>query len=735
MGRPLSRGVLWVLVALGMAAGAYSLVHRVQAESANRTVQLVVDYFGLQDFCEAEGVQASKALAQLKGAGVNAIAFPENNAERLRDGGRIAYYGGGDFVRALRSRAEVAPAGMMAGNRVRLDPKRAYVVVSDPALLKELKVYLRLALGSARMADEGAATPSPQESGIPSLERSLVTPAPGTEPKPFVPRFRVFPSEQLVREDSRKKPVALEVDTSERALRELSMGFSRDDLALAQEAGLDVYLRPENRASFTERDVKEYFSIMGKLKRFGVKGIIFSGGSNEVVGFPDALPTTVEAMRAHELIFGNIEVPTVDAAQKGSRTLGVQLSPQTVRVMSFSPQVQAKLSPEDVVDKFVLGVRERNIRLLYLRFFTTAEPGKTLVQTNLDYIRALADALESAGFHLNTAQPFASLQPPLWALLLMSLGMAAGACLLLGALIPLTAKHEIGLMALCVVLPAALDVMGRQALWTKTAALGTALVFASLGLVLLLPRLAQVGSESSPAQAMWRAVVWLTQITLLSVGGGVILAGLLAATPFMLSVDQARGIKLIMLLPPALVTWYYVTRVAPNRLNPWTALRTHVSFWHLAVLAIFAGVGAFYILRTGNAAPGAASDFEISLRNFLENVFIARPRFKEFALGHPAWVLAALLVWERRALSWTWVLVLCAGIGQADILDTFCHIHTPFLVSLLRVVHGLWLGALVGFAVGIATLWLFWKGNPPADARSSGSGQQPAASEVLVANP
>ena len=46
------------------------------------------------------------------------------------------------------------------------------------------------------------------------------------------------------------------------------------------------------------------------------------------------------------------------------------------------------------------------------------------------------------------------------------------------------------------------------------------------------------------------------------------------------------------------------------------------------------------------------------------------------------------------------VLVLLAGIGQAGIVDTFAHIHTPLDVTLIRVALGVIIGGVIGFFAG-----------------------------------
>jgi hypothetical protein len=90
------------------------------------------------------------------------------------------------------------------------------------------------------------------------------------------------------------------------------------------------------------------------------------------------------------------------------------------------------------------------------------------------------------------------------------------------------------------------------------------------------------------------------------------------------------------------------------------------------------------------------------LRHVLESVLSVRPRFKEFLVGYPAMMLVpALVPAHRRAVGW--LLALGAGVGIGDIVDTFSHLHTPLLVSALRVFNGLWIGVVIGTIL----IWLY----------------------------
>jgi len=46
---------------------------------------------------------------------------------------------------------------------------------------------------------------------------------------------------------------------------------------------------------------------------------------------------------------------------------------------------------------------------------------------------------------------------------------------------------------------------------------------------------------------------------------------------------------------------------------------------------------------------------------------------------------------------------LAIGVGVGDVIDTFSHLHTPLEVSILRVINGFVLGALIG----IVAIWIY----------------------------
>ena len=59
-------------------------------------------------------------------------------------------------------------------------------------------------------------------------------------------------------------------------------------------------------------------------------------------------------------------------------------------------------------------------------------------------------------------------------------------------------------------------------------------------------------------------------------------------------------------------------------------------------------------------------------------------------------MLSAMVMWMRYPLEILFVLALIATIGQGSMVETFCHMRTPFDMSLARGIGGLILGGILG---------------------------------------
>jgi hypothetical protein len=127
-----------------------------------------------------------------------------------------------------------------------------------------------------------------------------------------------------------------------------------------------------------------------------------------------------------------------------------------------------------------------------------------------------------------------------------------------------------------------------------------------------------------------------------------------------------------------------------------------VKYWHAIAVFLVLGLVAFMIMRSGNESAVEVSGLEMKLRALLDQILVVRPRTKEILFGFPALLLGLTLLLQGRPRT-VWVWLTFGLIGLISMTNTFCHLHTPLHVSLLRVANGIWVGVLVG------VLWLVAK--------------------------
>ena len=201
------------------------------------------------------------------------------------------------------------------------------------------------------------------------------------------------------------------------------------------------------------------------------------------------------------------------------------------------------------------------------------------------------------------------------------------------------------------------------------------------------------------------------------------MVGLLAERSYMMKVNAFSGVKMAHLLP---LVGLAVAMAAglPMRDRPFSRAKADVMdnvrriladpvfVWQLAAGFLALGVVGFALMRTGNDPGVGVSGLELQFRDVMDKLMMVRPRTKEFMIGHPAFFAGiALLLANRR--RWGLPLLAFGLIGQVSMVNTFCHIHTPLAVSVMRAANGLILGLLAGIVV-----WLLVRRRVSADTRS-----------------
>lgn len=485
-----------------------------------------------------------------------------------------------------------------------------------------------------------------------------------------------------------------------------------------RQLGLGIVARLRNYPGVSAQAVE--FTIAQAAGQ-GAQVAVFDG--EEVLGYPTLIATCAKALEASNLAYGSVEF----AKQRGDERLGRKLDGSLVRVHSITGAEMATMNPADTVDRFLRAVRERNIRLCYLRSYSGSRATASQLFADMD---AVSEGLVHSGFGLAAPRPLSPFSEPVWLRLLVAVAPVAGAVLLLGLIVPLSARARLALFMLGLLAGWGL-LLAAPGLGAKEKALLGAIVFPSISLVLLARTVQSEPSPGGVGALILRGLLMLLTVSLISAGGALTTVAMLSERLYLVKVDQFSGIKLANLVPLLLVALVAAGYLYADHLSLrqwWALVRTRLArlfarpvlAWQVLAAALALGALAFFVLRTGNEPGVGVSGLEMRFRGFLEQYLPARPRTKEFLIGHPALMLAVALGLTGRR-RWLVPVLVVAAIGQVSLVNTFCHIHTPIALSLTRSLVGLGLGAVVGALVVLAW-WLAvgrlakWQAPPSAPA-------------------
>lgn len=480
-------------------------------------------------------------------------------------------------------------------------------------------------------------------------------------------------------------------------LNGLGLGLPAAPLTLARKVGLLLIPRVQNDDRYGAPDIEALMRAF-KDDRERVSSVVFFGQRNEALGFPNHLDDTADAFRKEKYNFGLIETYDRVQVQKGSEGLGERIPAQTVRVQAINKLELDKLDLRTVVARYLLGVRERNVRIVYLRPFLHPDGDASIEQTNVEMVRDIAEGLRARGFTLGRATPVREV--PLFPIVIFLASLAVPALFLLlwDKLGGRSQRYALFAFALDGALVVGGYLAHHDLLVRKFLALCGAIFFA-LAAVVSIARAFRAPSVVTFGESLVAGLRTTFTATGVSLAGALLVVGLLSTALLMEEIQAFSGVKLVIVIPPlaALGFYLYTRRFRGDPLDVRESAMEPVRFYQaLGGLALL-GAAFLYISRSGNQSDIAPSAFELSLRSGLTAVLGVRPRFKEFLFGFPfMMLLPALRLEHRRIVGWLFALVI--GIGTADVIDTFSHLHTPLVVSLIRLFNGLALGVVLGIA-------------------------------------
>ncbi len=495
----------------------------------------------------------------------------------------------------------------------------------------------------------------------------------------------------------------LDVRAPYNQIQDVGIGLEQGQIQTAVNDGFLISPRVYNYSGVTPQSIQWMLDQVKTGCQGRANVVIFNGA--DVLGNRGLIDATATSLRNDGLLYGSLELGKQIGDQDLSR-IGDDL---TVRVHSIGGNEMPTMDEPTAVARFALAARERNIRSCYVRLFQNGLEGQPdVLQANVQYITDIVQGLHDGGIKIGAAHPFSPDPRPKRILLaLMGIGIAAGGVLLLRQFIPMFGMTFWTVLGVSLVIGLFLATRETTMMGRLIVALVAAMSFPTLGFLLNRPpRNAPV--ETSPFRALEMAFRKYELITLWTIIGVILLVGVLSDLLMILKVFEFVGIRVAIIAPLLLVLLHH--GLGLDELDEdatWAERKAMVSSRFRAVASspvlmgqlFFGLVGlalvGLLVLRSGNDPGIGVSSSERSFRAILNKVLYVRPRTKEFLFGHPLFVMGLALYYSGNR-KW-YLLFACAGaVAQASLLDTFCHLHTPLLISFLRATDGWILGLVLG---------------------------------------
>lgn len=470
----------------------------------------------------------------------------------------------------------------------------------------------------------------------------------------------------------------------------IGLGFDQQSINFAISSGFNVVLMMKDVKGKTAQEIKQVSKVFDE----NISVLILQ--NNEIPQESEAAKLLFNAIKEKGIRLGVDEFKETESLKKGIGEKGYDI----VRVYNRPAHKW--------MEEYLLAVRDRNDRLLYLHLFLSGD--EDLVRYNKEHIKNIYDDVISAGFkpglYPKKASSFSKDQISSLALVLIpsvaSLGLMPGLYYLL-RILEIKESHallsSIGLWGIILIL-ALIDF----SLFRSASSLMVSIIYPCLAISREMP--VDESIVKNLGQRIASGILTLGRATALTFAGALLITGICSDMDFIVGLEKFRGIKAMYIAAFLLIGLIYI-RFQYGKVPLNKPLFTVGNLFTLSL-----AVGILYVLinRTGNFSAIPIPKFELYFRIWLEEMLPVRPRTKEFLIGFPALVLAGGIKNPKRPGQFR--LLLAIGLlGELSMINTFSHFHANAVISIVRSFEGILLGSFIGSLVLIGFLTLCRKGN------------------------
>ncbi len=697
--------LLVLLALLGLLASLVPIVNRVQTEESNKYYDYVLDYASLRSMARQSSQTEDEWLDLFRSLGVDKVALSEASALNLHDNAAIPVH-----TMTVKKAAESYgwennyPAEVVSWLSESTD-------VSDAIIWTETAAAYEWMLDAfnARFENFEAKTYLEGEHGF------------------------IFIQQQ-------------ENGMKGEKLLDLRLGIWPGTVELIERHGYQIVPRTVTQKDMNGTKFAEAY--IDVLKHYNAP--YFMNNGDELVGYESDEGWDLLVQYLNESGASVAMMEQNDQSQNqtwpGIKDLLNETGYRGIRVFNEWAYIQNRYQycgyegPEEITNTFFRAIAERNCKVIFLKMilepdsdvsWDADEKEWVYITDPAEYEKMLTDLdtrLAPLGYTRGTVPAMQMEDPSVLLKVVQGIGTAALLVMLFDLFFFIGKRWRTILLVLGALGFAGLAVL-KPAMFRLILSMSGGIVMPSLAAVGLC-RVLMEKRRTEPQAKFGRVLGYTLGISVLTIlaafCGSLLATSALSQLSYMIEMDLYRGVKIMQLIPIGLFILAYLLVYAYEETGARDAVLAHVGprgekgrvkrfnayfaqvmktpmqlGWFVAIVVIAVAavflllVFVYYIYRTGNSTT--TPETELAFRNFLENTLIARPRTKEMLIG---WPMLMLFIWSlRRGMKFLpMVFGMGMSIGLVSVVNTFLHIRTPFLLSLLRTGWGIFFGLLIGLA-------------------------------------
>ena len=706
--------LLVLLALLGLLASLVPIVNRVQTEESNKYYDYVLDYASLRSMARQSSQTEDEWLDLFRSLGVDKVALSEASALNLHDNAAIP-------VHAMTVKKAAESYGWENNY-----PAEVVSWLSESTDVSDAIIWTETAAAYEWMLDA------------------------------FNVRFENFEAKTYLEGEHGFIFIQQQENGMKgEKLLDLRLGIWPGTVELIERHGYQIVPRTVTQKDMNGTKFAEAY--IDVLKHYNAP--YFMNNGDELVGYESDEGWDLLVQYLNESGASVAMMEQNDQSQNqtwpGIEDLLNETGYRGIRVFNEWAYIQNRYQycgyegPEEITNTFFRAIAERNCKIIFLKMilepdtdvsWDADEKEWVYITDPAEYEKLLTDLdtrLAPLGYTRGTVPAMQMEDPSVLLKVVQGIGTAALLVMLFDLFFFIGKRWRTILLALGALGFAGLAVL-KPAMFRLILSMSGGIVMPSLAAVGLC-RVLMEKRRTEPQAKFGRVLGYTLGISVLTIlaafCGSLLATSALSQLSYMIEMDLYRGVKIMQLIPIGLFILAYLLVYAYEETGARDAVLAHVGprsekgrikrfnayfaqvmktpmqlGWFVAIVVIAVAavflllVFVYYIYRTGNSTT--TPETELAFRNFLENTLIARPRTKEMLIG---WPMLMLFIWSlRRGMKFLpMVFGMGMSIGLVSVVNTFLHIRTPFLLSLLRTGWGILFGLLIGLAAVVIAEGLY----------------------------